>query len=279
MATKAREMISKRAMALACRLGPSVRPLVTRINNRYELIGSSVLVEFGSQLFLFTAAHVLDQTSLLLGLPTGFAQLKGEAIKSTPPNGRRREDDRADIGIVRLGEEFRELLRDVRVLSASELDVDDQAVDAPATKHYLVLGFPSSKAKFSVVDRKARFEGFVLTSKAVPSSDYSLVGLTDHAHIVLDFEQCDARASDGQTIAPKVNGVSGGGMWNLGDSFDPEGFGARLAGIAIEWHRRKVRVIVGTRVSLYCEVLRQHRPDLANVIPKPTRIRVKQWPA
>jgi hypothetical protein len=279
MVIKAREMVSQRAMALAGRLGPAVRPLITDTNNQYALIGSSVVVGFGTELFLFTAAHVLDHGSLVVGLPRGFAKLQGEVIKSTPPKGRRREDDAADIGIVRLSDELRESLAGVPFISAPGLDVDDQAVDVPATKHYMVVGFPSSRARFIVGDRRARFEGFVLTSKPARSLDYQLLGLTDHAHIVLDFEQKTARAPDGQTIAPKVNGVSGGGIWNLGDSFNPEGFRARLAGIAIEWHRRKAKVIIGTRISLYCEVLRQHRPDLSEVIPKPTRIRLRYRPA
>jgi hypothetical protein len=244
---------------------------VCTIDSRHELFGTSVLIRFGPELFIFSAAHVLDRRDLWIGTPDGFAPLVGEAIQSTAPQGR--QNDRDDVGIVRLGADCRDAFEGVRALSSCELDVDDFALGASSMKHYLVQGFPSKKARFYPAERRARFGGFLLTSTPATAEQYRDINVTDLAHLVLDFEKETARTSDGQSIAPDVYGVSGGAVWTLGEGFDADGTGARLAGIAIEWHRR-TKVIVGTRVSLYCEVLRQHRSDLSPWIPRSSRLRV-----
>jgi len=264
---------------MAHRLGPVVRPLVATSRGRHFLVGSCVLVRLGAEVFLFTAAHVLDEPSLLLGLPTGFVGLHGQAIKSTPPADKGREDDRADVGIVCLTSSLHGALGDTPVLSSAELDVEDQATPERPTQHYLVIGFPSSRATFNVAKRLAKFEGFVLTAASKTPEMYQRLGFPEHAHVVLDFDQRSAKSPDGRSIAPKLSGVSGGGIWNLGDATDGTGAIPRLAAIAAEWHQGAAKAIIGTRVSLHCEVLRRHRPDLAALLPQSTRIRMKHGSA
>ena len=259
----AREFVSARAMAIAHRLGPVVRPLVATIDGRHSLVGSCVLVRLGSEVFLFTAAHVLDEPSLLLGLPTRFVALEGQALTSTPPAGKGREDDRSDVGVVCVASGLHGVLGETQVLSSSELDVDDRATPDVPTKHYLVIGYPASRATFNVARRLARFEGFVLTATSAKLNAYERLGFPEHAHVVLDFDQSSAKSPDGRSTAPKLPGVSGGAIWNLGDATDTNGTSPRLAAIATEWHRGPTKAIVGTRISLHCEVLRRHRPDLA----------------
>ena len=275
----ARDFISARAMAMAHRLGPVVRPLVATSDGRHCLAGSCVLVRLGSEVFLFTAAHVLDEPSLLLGLQARFVRLEGEAIKSMPPADKGREDDSADVGIVRLASGLHGALGDTQVLSSAELDVDDRATPELPTQHYLVIGFPGSRATFNVARRLARFEGFVLTTTSVKPEVYQRLGFPEHAHVVLAFDQRSAKSPDGRSISPKLSGVSGGGIWNLGDSSDTTHTTPRLAAIAAEWHQGATKAIVGTRVSLHCEVLRQHRPDLAALLPQATRIHIKHGSA
>jgi hypothetical protein len=260
-----RELVFERARVVADHFGPVVRPLVTDVNNRFELKGSGVLVRFGSEIFLFTAAHVLDEPFLWSGTPEGFVPLPAKAIMSSSRNGRR-QDDRADVGIVPIPQDLHQTLATGSVLTSSDLDIDDLSIDAPATKHYLVVGYPASKAKFNFRERCVRFEALVLTSKSAGARAYKKIGVTDSTHLVLDFEKKTSTAPDGHSIAPDLFGASGGGIWNLGNEYHAAGDGARLVGIGIEWHRRE-KAIVGTRIAVFCDVLRQWRPDLAEDIP------------
>ena len=65
-------------------------------------------------------------------------------------------------------------------------------------------------------------------------------------HLIIEFDHEDIRVAGARAVPPKLQGVSGGGMFHLADlSPTPE---ARLVAIATD-HDKKARVIVGTRIE------------------------------
>ena len=274
----ARELISRRALAVGRRLTPAVRPLFALVRDVPELVGTCVLLGVNETLFVLSAAHVLDERhrGLLIGGAKGVTDLAGDFISTTLPERGGRSADRNDVGIVRLATGVQRALSDLLVLTPADVDVDDRSsIPGQAKPHYLVLGYPSSKARASISERRVKCEGFILTALPASAATCEKLGVGDHSHVVLDFEQRDVTSVDGRSTAPSLRGVSGGGVWSLGTSFDVEGRHAKLAAIGIEWHVRGPKAIVGTRLALFVEVIRRHCPELSAYIPVPRRIRVK----
>jgi hypothetical protein len=269
-------MVSERADSGAKRLGGAVRPIVAESDGKYELVGSGVTVRFGPEVVLFTAGHVVAH-DLLVGCPSGFAPLEGRALLTRPR--KRRGRDVLDAAVVTFAPHRQGVIGSGYVLSASDLDVNDSSLPLVPSKHYLAIGFPEVGAEFITSEAVARFEALVLTTRSLDRQAYRRAGARELQQVVLEFDQMNTTAPDGVTTPPDLFGVSGGGLWNLGSTYQAEADDARLAAIATEWNQRKVRAIVGTRVSVFCEMLRQRRPDLSEHIPRSTRLTETIWRA
>ena len=129
-------------------------------------------------------------------------------------------------------------------------------------------GYPISRAKIHLSKRSAEFKPLALTAVPAERSDYELLKLSDQSHVVLEFDQKKTSlAADSNAIAPSPIGVSGGGIWTLGESFTPDGADAKLAAIATRWPHRKAKAIVGTRVSDHYDVIRDRWPHVGSFLP------------
>jgi hypothetical protein len=273
----ARRLISQRAHAVAERVRASVRPLFIEEDDAPQLVGSGVLIALGEATFLLSAAHVLDernQGTWIFG-PNGLLPLTGECLFSSIPS-EGRDADKLDVGAVRLSDDLARALGELRILTAYDLDLDDRAfVDSPPSKQYLVVGYPASKAKPRRQTRRLTVETFVLTATALAREQYKRLEVDDFSHLALSFDQRKVTNVDGRVTAPHLYGVSGGGIWTLGRTIDAEGQDARLAAIGTEWHQGPTKAILGTRVALFTEMIRDHCPTLTASIPRPSGIHVR----
>jgi hypothetical protein len=267
-------MVSERALRTADRHGPCVRPLIVEERDAWKAVGSGVLLSVRSSVFLLTAAHVIDRWAALLHITgdRGPVPIRGEALTSVAPEGKR-EKDRIDAAVIRLDRVIAERLQAVPTVVPADLALDERVADA--RKHYLLIGFPSTRAKLRRWERVLKCEGFVLTAVAAPTDSYSQAGVTDDSNIVLVFDPDDLANADGKVTAPKLNGISGGAIWSFGPTYHPEGADAKLVAIVTERHRGTVGAIVGTRIAMFLAIIWQHYPDLADSIPRPSRMRIR----
>lgn len=230
--------------------GAAVRPLVAMRFKRYHPIGSSVLLQIGHTLFLLSAGHVFQEGPLFAAVRTSLVRPMGEICLSHPSA----EDPRADIAIVRLNGEASKGFPNIPRLTLA--DIEDRQ-----STNYIVVGYPASRTQLLPAERRARYNGLLLT--AVPARDVGLhaaLKTDDRFHLLLHHDPDDASDINGHR-APRLKGTSGGAVFGVTHIFDETGEDARLAAIAIEWHAAE-RVIVATRIAVFIAAIRKHWPDV-----------------
>ena len=254
----------ERADPLAVRLLSAVRPLfLGRRNEPPEAIGTCVLLRVGPARLLLTAAHVVDEflgeDILILG--NGLLEgIRAQGVRIDPPKGKTREEDRIDVGILRVNSDH-QLTIDGDFLTPASIGIDEPIRGSPT---YLALGYPVKK---TVVDSVARrVAPWPVKYVGVRSSPltYNRLRLHPSTHVVIDFDQRRTVTDEGIRAVMKPKGMSGGGVWwwrnaSLDNKYElPD---ARLTAILIE-HRRTERVFIATRVFYHIAVIRKHWPDL-----------------
>ena len=274
--TVIRQWVSRRAHAVQRRFEAAVRPVFVVERDVPVQVATCVLLMVEKLLFILSAAHVLDERErgLYVFGPHGLVALTGEFITSTPPAIGGRKADKADVGVVQLSSTAQSSLAGAGSLTPSDLALDDRVASASGPWHYLVLGYPSTRFKTFVREKRLKGEGFILTARPAPHDVYQELGVADFSHVVLMFDRQDVTNISGRVTAPKLSGVSGGGVWALGPVDDEQARDAKLAAIAVEWAPARPKAIVGTRIALFTEVLRQHYPALAESVPAPNDLRV-----
>jgi hypothetical protein len=82
---------------------------------------------------------------------------------------------------------------------------------------------------------------------------------------LLELDRKKVTGLDGPRAAPKLNGMSGCGIWTAPRGLHDEA-PERLVAILIEYHAESTKAIVGTRISVVLDGIRQHFPALRPVL-------------
>lgn len=260
--------IVARVDAAKNRFVPSVRPLFRQDDGQAPvLIGCGVLLAVGPVRFILTAAHVIDEfqsADLLIGGPSELLPAEGIARRNDPAPGKTRKEDATDAAVFEIKAGTLSEL-DGRFLSPSELSPDANPVEG---RQYLVLGYPSSRAKAKRPERVIRPQLFpFITTEALDA--YDQLDIKRFSHIALTFDQKSVTNGKTQLTAPKPEGLSGCGVWRF-DSIWREDWQTRdkLIAILTERHSRKSRCLVATRVAIHLAMIRRYWPELGTLLPE-----------
>ena len=242
------EYLTERVERLSSRVSIVTVPVYCSRPHSQEHVGSAVLLAVGDERFAITAAHVTDLRAdglLYIGGRTTPVQLIGHLADTTAPNGSR-EFDRVDIAVVCLAQETREHLVEDEFLTLDEIDA---RVEPRHDDYFLVAGYPCSKQRLprgaDTID--AYLYPFVAVSK--DEGAYESAGYDSRNTLLLGFHQKEMWRRDlGQVTAPKLYGMSGGGIWHLPGYDKKQASPPKLSGIAIEWHSDARRQVLGTRM-------------------------------
>lgn len=231
-------------------------------------VGSGILLAVGSERFLITAAHVLDEnkiTSLYLPGESELIEISGPARQSRPPKNDR-SLDHLDTAYVHLSDEI--VCRISKVfwfLSPEFIDVSDVSTEG---KHYMFTGYPHKAIEPSRRKRKISAQLHSYTDLASGGEVYARVNANPDLNIVINFDAKQAKDENGRTVTPKERrGMSGGGVWNAVSG--PRVLGmpnVRLCGVAIE-HHKKHKCLVATKINFVLESIRADFPALSELLP------------
>jgi len=247
-----------------------VCPIVSAGDGGAESIGSGFLLQIPSALILLTASHVLQRAPWdTLQIPAGSrtVPVKGRPFISVQPDAKGDERFGLDIGFVVLNTNEMLASPSTPVLSIDGLDVGDTPAEQTA---YGFAGAPSARNEFrqGIVDAQGYFYGGRTAERRV----YHRLGLSSATHFVMRFERERMLAENGVvTAVPKPHGMSGGPVFKLG-TFSEIREGAacpRVIAIGIEWNIPS-RVLVGVRIGVALDVIRQLLPHLEHELPEPT---------
>jgi hypothetical protein len=241
---------------------------IARLDDRRRLhyVGSSLLFSVGARSFVITAGHVLDAEEdgpLHIGTPAGPVPLPRPRRWTKPPDGIR-EKDRIDLGFVLLDSDTMAALEGCRYLTPEDIEMGSGVSDVREGFHdHVAIGFPGGWAS-NANPEITRLKPMFLVSSQVPAAAYSTLGVADHSHILIEFDKRNCVDLDGYRIPPKLNGMSGGGLWRFDSLHGPTGTRDKLVGVLVEVHKS---VIVATRIGLVMEALRTFFPDLKDAFP------------
>jgi hypothetical protein len=248
---------SEQQSLLAERLQESVVPLfIGDSKGQPDRIGSCVLVRLGSDFFAFTAAHVIRDA----GSAPLLAPSKGRGGKLLPlpactahlsPSGR---DNDLDVGVLVLPARQLGPFQQHVFLAGTEIDQEDRPDDQGLASFYFVLGYSASRTqvKVSKTKRHIHQQSFQCSTHPVDPAEYLQEKMSQADHILLDFDHKEIVIGGRRVNPPKLQGVSGGGVFHI----SRETKQGPLVAIATE-NRRRSRLIVGTRIKHFLTMVRE----------------------
>jgi hypothetical protein len=270
------EDLDEESIAVAREFLPSVRPLFT-VNERFgpELKASCVLFSLEDIRLIITAGHVFDDlqgSAIYVGGEKRLVQLRGQYFR-TKPNGSL-EKDRFDLAFMELDADALAIIGNIRFLQSGDLDPNDIA----AKSHlYCILGYPATKNVHVDYERhKTLLTPYIFSSNSPDFDVYRRINILEESHILINF---DRKRTTNKTYkiltAPKLHGISGGGIWRIRDYSKVASLSGpsakKLVGIIIESHPMH-KVIIGVRISCVIEAVRTNYPQFSEKLPSVNRI-------
>jgi len=246
----------KENQLLTERLQESVVPLFIYRDEQPDRIGSCVLVRLDSEFYAFTAAHVIrDAGSARLFAPS---EGRGGKLKLLPPcTAHLRSaggNNDLDVGVLALPARRLGAFQHHVFLAGAEIDQEDRPDDKDDLRSfYLVLGYSASRTqvKVSRTERRIHQQSFRLSTQPVDAAEYLHEHMSKSHHILPDFDHKEIRVEGRRATPPKLQGVSGGGIFQI----SRKAMRGPLVAIATE-NRQRSRLIVGTRIKHFLAIVR-----------------------
>jgi hypothetical protein len=236
----------KEKQLLTERLQESVVPLFIDRHGQPDRIGSCVLVRLDSEFYAFTAAHVIrDASTAKLFAPS---EGRGGKLRPLPPctvhlNSSGSATD-LDVGVLALEARRLGAFQHHVFLASTEIDQEDQPDDQDDLRSfYFVLGYSASRTqvKISKAERRIHQQSFRFSTQPVDAAEYLQERASKSDHILLDFDHKEIRVEGRRASPPKLQGVSGGGIFQIARKV----MRGPLVAIATE-NRRRSRLVIGT---------------------------------
>ncbi len=223
---------------------------------------SGVLIHYGREYYLLTAAHVVDGIDIQhICIPqhgkNSFTILGGEWHRVEPLIDR--EDDKIDLAFLHLDEESVSLIRDEEYDFLEENHIGLNHI-LKNYSCYLILGFPASKSKYNKYKNTISEKRFAYTTKTISPSNWPN-GLYDkNRNICLVRDEKGIDQLTGQVCQmPDPRGISGGGLWY----FDDLNSTYKLVGIMIEY---KKTIYVATKIDLFIKAISEYVNNHSNIV-------------
>ena len=239
------------------RLQESVVPLFIYRDGQPDRIGSCVLVRLESEFYAFTAAHVIrDAGSATLFAPS---EGRGGKLQPLPPCTAHLKSSGGandlDVGVLALAAHHLGAFRRHVFLAGAEIDQEDQPDDQDDVRSfYFVLGYSASRTqvKISKAERRIHQQSFRFSTQPADAAEYLQERMSKSDHILLDFDHKEIRVEGRRASPPKLQGVSGGGIFQI----SRKAMRGPLVAIATE-NRRRSRLILGTRIKHFLVMVRE----------------------
>lgn len=247
----------KEKQLLTERLQESVVPLFIYRDGQPDRIGSCVLVRWDSEFYAFTAAHVIrDAGSTRLFAPS---EGRGGKLQLLPPCTAHLKssggNNDLDVGVLVLPARRLGAFQQHLFLNAADIDQEDLPDDQDDLRSfYFVLGYSASRTQVTVsrAERRIHQQSFRLSTQPLDAAEYLQEGMAKSDHILLDFDHKEIHVEGRRTAPPKLQGVSGGGIFLISHKT----MRGPLVAIATE-NRRRSRLIVGTRIKHFLAMVRE----------------------
>ena len=227
-----------------------------------DLVGSALLLKVGDHHFVVSAKHVFEilaHRSLGIG-GEGIAELANQQWFFT--RGTTSDTDRWDLAFASLS------TKQVADLGRSDfLQIEDLALserpdlERPNGSKYFAFGFPCTKQKKPRRGEPTEPRSLVLWALPAPQKTYTRLAVEPGSHLLLEFDRKKVTDLEGPRTSPKLNGMSGCGIWTAPRHMR-DASRDRLVAVLIEYHAEDMKAVVGTRIGAVLDGIRKHFPAL-----------------
>ena len=213
-------------------------------------IGSALLINVRDQLFLVSAAHVLDHLAAGENMWFPASQNRrrhlGGTLHYKLMSREDRKQDKTDVAVLKLEGEGATLHeRCVPITLASLLPNSERR----ANEWCVVVGFPASKTKCNTHTKSATTQPYAAFSPSLDPVLYAKYGLQPDRHVAISFRSKDMLGdNDSRQTFPSTEGMSGSPVWMLAHQTAEASY-FLIVGILIA-HRRKDALLIATDISV-----------------------------
>ena len=239
-------------------LYPYVRSILGGKNKEIpEFVGSGFLLRDHENLYLVTAAHVMDffvaeNYPLFLDADSGLVGISGEAVCSYTEDPINRKDDRTDISIVKLSCDTQKRLELTKFIEMKHLDLIGEH---DSQLGYFSVGITAKRGNKGINrnEKLISTEPYGLLANESSLETYRKLKVTKSSHLALSYNLKEVYSQDKvKRTAPALKGLSGAPIWGFKRKSDTE-IGAVVVAILIEYHQKDIKAILCTRVSeVFC---------------------------
>lgn len=249
------EYANQRAIDQVEYIHPFVRPLMVP-NGLHDVlpIGTCVLMWHRGRRYIVTAAHVLrlaPESVPYIGTASRWAPLPGPYRSTVATGPALRPIDRHDFAYREITELEAHGLDGCRFLSGDRVATGEPRVSVDQLRPaYLVFGYPLNRINLDRHARETSPNYLTYTGNLVNRETSDRHQLDPASHLYLHFDDKAAHGPAGPQRAPKLDGISGGGIFRFtaGESLGDIGL-PRLAGITTE-HLRAQDLLAGIRIDV-----------------------------
>jgi hypothetical protein len=236
-------------------LSRHIMPLFAEVSGKPKLVGTGFLVSSGENHYLISAAHVLREESLFFYSEPKTTRKLGESRRVTKiPNGKGREDDRIDVGVLRLEgpglppyPRVEKCPLPITALKSNALPRED--------KQYLITGFPETKSRLKPGASGVESQVYSYLGVSAPCATYAKIGVDPQDHIVLSFDKKQTVINGKVCESPEPSGMSGSPVWLYYDEDGPNNpMQTPVVGIAIE-HLKNHHAILVTDIGVALKLI------------------------
>lgn len=233
----------------------SVCPIfLEQAGKRFCQIGSGVIIEFRGEVFLLTAAHVIDQlengTLLMPAENNKIVPIEGSYACNKPEGNR--EDYFLDYGYFKLDKTFSDSISEkFYTVKENEVGIEKDYTDQSI---FSFVGYPYRKSNVS--GGTASTTPFYYGTYHADLQEYEELGYSSDVNIIAKYNRKKSVNTKSGQIQLSVlpHGISGGGVFVWpNDSFEIPRANRKLVGIAHEF--KKEGYFVGTRLEIFLEAI------------------------
>ena len=235
-------------------------------NSVPQQVGSGVLLKIGNELFVLTAAHVMDfcegDGALLMPSSEGIVPMHGSVSYTPVPEGCNRSSDKADLAYFHLDNEWQTTLHpDFVPLGVDDLLLTDSLLPGEL---FTFVGYPWRNTKKKGLVHEG--DRTTYTGHSFSADVYEQLGYDHFAHILIRLRRRKTVSSryGGRNAAVHPEGISGGAVlaWPRTMKERQENPQLKLAAICHTYHS-KSHCMASTRVISFIMAILKNNPDLA----------------
>jgi hypothetical protein len=212
--------------------------------------------------FLFTAAHVIDgvENEIFIGYEEHkVVKLGGEWITKSLPQGKKREEDKIDVAILKLDNESIEFVKNrYEFLQDNDIQVNHKIIEAPL---YSAIGFPASRNKFNKYKNELKSNPFIYITHPASNEIYYQLECNTFLNIIIHYDKQNVfnHKTNQYITGPNPWGISGGGLWYVPSQLVKSGgkIEKKLVGILTEWPIKNRKYWIATKIDIYTEIIRK----------------------